>query len=100
MPINFKAAAMLAFGVATLLSAGQASAETCDGSVQTSVHGRTVQCYYLPTVSNGRVTGLQKVSNYGDTRFANPYSHPDHPYSHPGAVIGNGNGAWGHHGGR
>ena len=91
MPINFKAAALLAFGVATLLSGGQAQAETCDGSVQPGFHGRTRQCYYLPTVNNGRVTGVQKQVNYGGTPFVSPYGHP-------GAVIGNG--AWGHHGTR
>jgi hypothetical protein len=93
MPINFKAAAMLAFGVATLLSAGQASAAVCDGTVQQTYRGRTVQCYYLPTVSNGRITGLQKEVNYGGTPFVNPYGHTN---NHP--VIGGGGGAWGHHG--
>jgi hypothetical protein len=94
MSINFKAAAMLAFGAATLLSGGQAKAEICDGTVQPAFHGRTIQCYYLPTVSNGRVTGLQKQVNYAGTPFPNPYGHPVH--NRPGAVIGGG--AWGHHG--
>ena len=58
--------------VASLFGAGQASAAECDGTVQTGFHGRTTQCYYLPTVSNGRVTGLQKQVNYGGT-YTNPY---------------------------
>jgi len=81
MLINFKAAAMLAFGTATLLSGGQAKADICDGTVQPDFRGRTRQCYYLPTVSNGRVTGVQKQVNYGGTPFSSPYGHP-------GAVIG------------
>src|SRR4051794_15074948 len=98
MPIRFKAVAMLAFGVATLLSAGQASAETCDGSVQSNHRGITRQCYYLPTVSNGRVTGLQKEVNYGGNLPYGGYSggYGQH-YNHPGAIIG---GAGGHHGWR
>jgi hypothetical protein len=98
MSMNFKTAALLASGVATLLSAGQANAMTCDGTVQQTFRGRTVQCYYLPTVSNGRITGLQKEVNYGGTPFSDPYGHiSNHPY-HPGggAVIGNGFG--GHRG--
>jgi hypothetical protein len=94
MPTHFKAAAMLAFGVATLLSAGQANATTCNGTVETNRLGTTRQCYYLPTVSDGRVTGVQKQVNYGGTPFNSPYGHP---YGHPGATIG---GAWGHHGAR
>ena len=54
MSINFKVAA-LALGVTSLFSAGQANAADCDGSVQQQRNGRTNQCYYLPTVSNGRV---------------------------------------------
>jgi hypothetical protein len=92
MPIHFKTTAMLALGVATLFSAGQASAATCDGTVQTGFHGRTVQCYYLPTVSNGRITGLEKHVNYGGTPFTNPYGGGHQG----GAVIGHGNG--GHRG--
>jgi hypothetical protein len=70
MSINFKAA-MLALGAASLFGAGQANAAPCDGTVQTGFHGRTTQCYYLPTVSNGRITGLQKQVNYGG--YTNPY---------------------------
>jgi hypothetical protein len=69
MSITLKAAA-LALGVASLFGAGTANA-ACDGSIQTGFHGRTTQCYYLPTVSNGRVTGLQKeVVFHG---YTNPY---------------------------
>jgi hypothetical protein len=90
MSINFKVAATLAVGVASLLSAGQASAADCNGTVRHNVRG-TVQCYYLPTVSDGRVTGLQRHVDF-------------HPYQTPyrnggygqGATIGGG--AWGHHG--
>jgi hypothetical protein len=82
MSINFKAA-ILALGVASLFGAGQANAETCDGSVQQTRTGRTIQCYYLPTVSNGRISGMQKVVNYGGT-YANPYGG-----GQGGAYIGN-----------
>jgi hypothetical protein len=92
MPTHFKAAAMLAFGVASLLSAGQANASTCDGAVETNRLGTTRQCYYLPTVSDGRVTGVQKHVNYGGT----PFGGYNHSYGRPtGAAMG---GAWGHHG--
>lgn len=89
MSINPKAAA-LALVVASLFGAGTANAAECDGSVQTGFHGRTSQCYYLPTVSNGRVTGLQKeVVLHG---YTNPYGG-----GHPGgAIIG---GAGGYPGG-
>jgi hypothetical protein len=93
MTTHFKAAAMLAFGVATLLSAGPASAETCDGTVQHNFRGITTQCYYLPTVSNGRVTGLQKEVTYGGRPFSNGFGQS---YPHPGGAAGGG--AWGHHG--
>ena len=84
MSINFKVAALV-LGVASLFGAGPANAAGCDGSVQQQRNGRTIQCYYLPTVSNGRVDGLQKQVNYGGS-FNNPYGG-----GHPGAVIG-GNG--------
>jgi hypothetical protein len=71
MSINFKVAA-LALGVASFFGAGQANAAGCDGSVQQMRNGRTIQCYYLSTVSNGRISGEQKVVNYGGT-FSNPY---------------------------
>jgi len=66
MSINLKAA-MLALGVASLFSAGQAIAADCRGSERIAAWrmGRSVQCYYLPTVSNGRVTGLQREVSYG-----------------------------------
>jgi len=83
MSINFKAAT-LALGVVSLLGAGQANAAGCDGSIQQTRSGRTIQCYYLPTVSNGRISGEQKVVNYGGT-FANPYGG-----NSGGAVIGGG----------
>jgi hypothetical protein len=86
MSIHFKAA-VLALGVASLFSAGQANAAGCDGSVQQMRSGRTVQCYYLPTVTNGRISGEQKVVNYGGT-FSNPYGGQYE--NHPGAIIGGG----------
>ena len=81
MSIRFKAA-MLALGVASLFGAGQANAANCDGSVQQMRGGRTVQCYYLPTVSNGRISGEQKVVNYGgtDNRYGGGHAG--------GAIIG------------
>ena len=95
MSINPRAAA-LALGVASQFGAGTANA-ACDGSVQTGFHGRTTQCYYLPTVSNGRVTGLQKeVVLHG---YTNPYGGQS---SGRGAIIGgvigsNGNPVIHHH---
>ena len=46
----------------SLLAAGQANAAGCDGSIQQTRNGRTIQCYYLPTVSNGHCIGLQSRS--------------------------------------
>lgn len=69
----------LAFAVlASALSfAVPASAETCDGSwVRSAGHRLEKQCYYLPTISNGRVTGLELKTNYRQLKPA------------PGAVIG------------
>jgi hypothetical protein len=79
------AAALAAFAIASTLGAGPAAAAVCDGSW----HGggarsydprtgdvRQAQCYYLPTVSNGRVTGLEFKQNF---RWVKPLG---------GAVIG------------
>jgi len=57
---------------------GAADAATCDGSWARDGHRFEKQCYYLPTISNGRVTGLQLEQNY----------RPYQPQMHPGAVIG------------
>ena len=66
MSINLKAATLV-LAVASLFSAGQANAADCNRSEQVAAWrmGRSVQCYYLPTVSNGRVTGLQREVSYG-----------------------------------
>jgi hypothetical protein len=74
------AAALAAFAIAISFSSGPAAAATCDGSWQ-PVRGRwgavvSSQCYYLPTVSNGRVTGLEFKQN---VRRAQPVG---------GAVVG------------
>ena len=90
MSITLKAAA-LALGVASLFGAGTANA-ACDGSVQTMHNGRTIQCYYLPTVTNGRISGEHMQVNYGGT-FSNPYGG-----GHPGGgIIGGGTGYRGGH---
>jgi hypothetical protein len=83
MSINFKIAT-LAVGVASLFGAGQASAAGCDGSIQQTRNGRTIQCYYLPTMSDGHYIGLQKQVNYGGT-FNSPYGGQHSG----GATIGN-----------
>lgn len=88
MSITLKAAA-LALGVASLFGAGTANAASCDGSIQRLHNGRTVQCYYLPTMTDGHYSGMQKQVNYGGT-FNTPYGHP----GAGGAVIGN---PGGHH---
>jgi hypothetical protein len=81
MSINFKAAA-LALGVASLFAAGQANAAGCDGSIQQGRHGgRSVQCYYMPTMSNGHYVGMQKQVNYGS--YPNRYGG-----NSAGATIG------------
>jgi hypothetical protein len=92
MSITLKAAA-LALGMASLFGAGTANATVCDGTVQPTHMNRTYQCYYLPTVSNGRVTGLQKQVNYSGTPFAvgNGYRSHGRP---TGGYYGP------HHGGR
>ena len=61
---------------AVSLGAGAANAATCDGTWTTYGHGRQMQCYYLPTISNGRVTGLELEHNFR----VQPRT--------PGAVIG------------
>jgi len=81
MSIQFKAA-MLAVAIASLFGAGQANAAACGGSVEQMRNGMTKQCYYLPTVSNGRVNGLEKQVVY---HGRNPYGG-----NHTGgATIGN-----------
>src|SRR3954452_22912655 len=80
MSISFKLAA-LALVAASLFGTEQANAGGCDGSVQQQRNGRTIQCYYLPTVSNGRVDGLQQHVNHGGT-YVSPWG--------PGATIGGG----------
>jgi hypothetical protein len=69
---NYKkltAAALAAFAIAISLGSSPAAAATCDGSWQTphvgirNGHYLQTQCYYLPTVSNGRVTGLEYKQN-------------------------------------
>jgi hypothetical protein len=78
--IKFAAAALVA-GLAASFGSGQAAAgQTCDGTVR-HYPGGVVQCYYLPTVSNGRVTGLQEHINFGLNRGEST------PH---GAVIGGG----------
>ena len=87
MSITLKAAA-LALGVASLFGAGTANA-ACDGSVQTGFHGRTTQCWYVPTVSNGRINGMRKEVVFRG--YTNPYGGG-------GAAIGsNGNPVIYHH---
>jgi len=81
--IKFAAAAFVA-GLAASFGSGPAAAEqTCDGTVR-HYPGGVVQCYYLPTVSNGRVTGLQEHINFGLNR-GNATPH--------GAIIGSGGGS-------
>jgi hypothetical protein len=66
------AAALAAFAIAISFGSGPAAASYCDGSWHgTGRRGydpntgsvRQAQCYYLPTVSNGRVTGLEFKQN-------------------------------------
>jgi hypothetical protein len=78
---NFTRLTALAF--ATLVSAisfgsGAADAAACDGGWARDGRRLEKQCYYLPTVSTGRVTGVQLEQNYRQYQ----------PEAHPGAVIG------------
>jgi hypothetical protein len=81
-----------AFITVMSLGSGAADAATCDGSWARNGRGLERQCYYLPTVSNGRVTGLQLEQNYRQSK----------PDTHPGVVPHNGYGPAGgyHHGGK
>ena len=63
MSINAKAATF-ALGFASLFVAGQADA-SCDGRVRQARNNVTVQCYEVPTMSNGHYVGMQKQVNYG-----------------------------------
>ena len=85
-----------AFVAAISFGSGAADAATCNGSWARDGVRLEKQCYYLPTVSNGRVTGVQLEQNY---RLYQPKMQP-------GAVIGgvvpHGYGPAGgyHHGGK
>jgi hypothetical protein len=60
------AATVLVLGATFSLGTSQAAAAgnpACDGTVHYSRRDRGWQCYYLPTVSGGRVTGLQEHDN-------------------------------------
>jgi hypothetical protein len=65
-------------GAAMTIGASQADAATCDGSWARDGRRLEKQCYYLPTVANGRVTGVTLEQNY---------RHYD-PKPGPGAIIG------------
>ena len=77
---NYKkltAAALAAFAIASSLVSGSAAAAGCDGSWQPlrARNGAVLsrQCYFLPTVSNGRVTGLEFKQNFRWTGVAARY---------------------------
>jgi hypothetical protein len=76
---NYKkltAAALATFAIAISLGSGPAAA-ACDGSWQRDrgAWGAVLykQCYYLPTVSNGRVTGLELKQNFQWSRGTGRY---------------------------
>lgn len=75
------AALAVTLGLATSLGASPAKADSCP---QPGNRNITAHCYYLPTVSNGRVNGLREETTYS---FKGPG-----PYGHGGAVIGHGYG--------
>ena len=67
MSIKLKlAVAVFALAAASLSVQGTALAEAaCNGTWYKSLGGRYFwQCYYLPTVANGRVTGLDQHINH------------------------------------
>lgn len=65
-------------GAAMTIGASRADAATCDGTWARDGRRLEKQCYYLPTVSNGRVTGLELEQNYRQYQ----------PHPGPGAIIG------------
>jgi hypothetical protein len=63
MSIKLILATAIVAAAATLSALGAATAQSvCNGTVR-HIGRVTTQCYYLPTVSNGRVTGLQEHLN-------------------------------------
>ena len=72
MSIKFNlATAAIAIALASLSTQGSAVARAnCNGTVYHYAH-TSWQCYYLPTVANGRVTGLQRHINFS----GNGYPH-------------------------
>jgi hypothetical protein len=69
-------ATAFAVGLASLLAQGSAMAgPVCNGSVQKLERG-TTQCYYLPTVANGRVTGLEKHENFKVNHYVPNHAAP------------------------
>ena len=77
-----------ALASAISLGPSPASASGCDGTWMYSRNHRQVQCYFLPTVSNGRVPGLALNVHTRD------------PGQRPGAIIGNGHPPGGYYGRR
>jgi hypothetical protein len=73
------AAAALAVTLAALSGQGSANAQArCNGTPHRTMGG-TIQCYYLPTVSNGRVTGLREQVDFHSSRSVGPVYHPTTP---------------------
>ena len=69
--------AALAVAASASFGSGQALADTCNGTWQQ--YGRAkVQCYYLPTVSNGRVTGVERHENVERCRQVPIYASNGH----------------------
>ena len=73
MSIKLKLAAALAVALASLSGHNSANAFPCDGNTYMGDGARRVQCYYLPTVAGGRVTGVHKqVNSSGFNRAGGP----------------------------
>jgi hypothetical protein len=80
-------AAAFAVGFASLFGQGAATADPyCNGTVHRFQRG-TVQCYYLPTVANGRVTGVQERTNV-KLDYYGPHNGPHYGPAIGGAAIG------------
>ena len=60
---KFAALSLAALVSALTLGVAPAKAELCDGSWRT-VGTQKMQCYYLPTVTNGSVSGLSLHRNF------------------------------------
>jgi hypothetical protein len=75
------ALALVVSASALSLGASPASAALCDGTWRT-VGTQMMQCYYLPTVTNGRVSGLSLHRNFAPLGGPVVVPPPKGPHHH------------------